>query len=86
MGGKKTNCHFSCDTSGDTHTHTQRELVGYRKLTPSVRAYAPTIGPKLRTAKVDFDRNYDNNDEFEIRYRNFDNVISIGCKNTAALC
>ena len=44
------------------------------------------LGPELRRAEVDFDRNYDNYDECELRYRNFDNVISIGCKNTAALC
>jgi len=44
------------------------------------------LGPELRRAEVDFDRNYDNYDEFELRYRNFDNVISIGFKNTAALC
>ena len=41
---------------------------------------------RITQAEVDFDRNYDNYDECELRYRNFDNVISIGCKNTVALC
>jgi len=47
---------------------------------------ASGFGPELCRAEVDFDRNYDNYDECELRYRNFDNAISIGCKNTAALC
>ena len=45
-----------------------------------------TLGPELRRPGVDFDRNYDNYDEFELRYRNFDNLILIGFKNKAALC
>ena len=44
------------------------------------------LGPELRRAEVYFDRNYDNYDECELRYRNFDNAISIGFKNTGALC
>ena len=47
------------------------------------------LGSELRRAEVDIDRNFlncDNYDECELGYRNFDNVISIGCKNTVALC
>ena len=36
--------------------------------------------PELRKAEVDIDRNYDNYDKCELRYRNFDNAISIGCR------
>ena len=49
-------------------------------------SHACILGPELRRAEVDFDRNYGNYDELELRYLNFDNVTPIGCKNTAALC
>jgi len=40
------------------------------------------LGRSLRQAEVNYDRNYDNYDEFGLWCRNFDNTILLGCKNT----